>query len=567
MTKTYDTRSRAEILSAAHFGPYRAAPRLDEIGLRELRTLDKFFRFAQARAIAVPTVSDFLAFAEGDASPRQLENLRTAFDRLVPAGTPVCCTIRDAIREKKGTGRSCDRRDRQALAADPLMAPYCNLKGFEEVALEDLRVFARFLAFTAARGITVPTVDDYLAFGADVASSRRLRSLKAAIDALMPGSPAAHVILSEAIARKEPPKPAKAGSVLRPAAQRRVALDALPPAWRAKLSAWRTGFVALHEAVPAPSVIDNTEDILREYAKVQIDAGAPVAITIEGVRRMEASRTAHAKTRQAPAYTSQGDRPATRHTAVMRLRKFGDALGIDRLTLEAIRTHENALRADLQSVVPLKFGRYEQLPDLKETWQLAHALLEQSAEVKRRPTKIRLLNEAFCIAFWTLIPLRLGDGQLIWGKDIWYDGDCYRIDITTTKEDEPLRGRLHKRLEPFVDAVLLRGMNVDHLAHLHPLSQTEQVPVLRDVSGKGLADGYPSSAWRRHMGTGAHIARTRIHTELGQLGPEGVEMALALTAQRDARSQFAYQAAQFERAQRAKGQSMIDGLLAEVFDA
>lgn len=567
MTKTYDTRSRSEILSAAHFDPYRTAPRLDEIGLRELRTLDKFFRFAQARAIVVPTVSDFLTFAERDASPRQLENLRTAFDRLVPPGTSVLCTIRDAIRAKKGTGRSCDRRDRQVLAADPLMAPYCNLKGFEKVALEDLRVFARFLAFTAARGITVPTVDDYLAFGADVASSRRLRSLKAAIDALMPGSPAAHVILSEAIARKEPPKPAKAGSVLRPAAQRRVALDALPPAWRAKLTAWRTGLVALHEAVPAPSVIDNTEDILREYAKVQIDAGAPVAITIEGVRRMEASRTAHAKTRQAPAYTSQGDRPATRHTAVMRLRKFGDALGIDRLTLEAIRTHENALRADLQSVVPLKFGRYEQLPDLKETWQLAHALLEQSAEARRRPTKIRLLNEAFCIAFWTLIPLRLGDGQLIWGKDIWQDGDCYRIDITTTKEDEPLRGRLHKRLEPFVDAVLLRGLNVDHLAHLRTLSQTEQVPVLRDVSGKGLADGYPSSAWRRHMGTGAHIARTRIHTELGQLGPEGVEMALALTAQRDARSQFAYQAAQFERAQRAKGQSMIDGLLAEVFDA
>lgn len=567
MTKTYDTRSRSEILSAAHFDPYRTAPKLDEICLRELRTLDKFFRFAQARAIVVPTLSDFLTFAEVDASPRQLENLRTAFDRLVPPGTPVLCTIRDAIRAKKGVSRSCDLRDRQALGADPLMAPYCNLKGFKTVALEDLRVFARFLAFTAARGITVPTVDDYLAFVADVTSSRRLRSLRAAIDVLMPGSPAAHVILPEAIARKEPAQVAKAGSVPRPAAQRRIAYDALPSAWRAKLSAWRTGLVALHEAVPAPSVIDSTEDILREYAKVQIDAGATVAITIEGVRRMEASRTAHAKARQAPAYTSQGDRPATRHTAVMRLRQFGDALGVDRLTLEAIRAHENALRADLQSVVPLKFGRYEQLPDLKETWQLAHELLEQSTEAKRRPTKIRLLNEAFCIAFWTLIPLRLGDGQLIWGEDIWYDGDCYRIDITTTKEDEPLRGRLHKRLEPFLNAVLLRGMNADHLVHLRALSQTEQVPVLRDVSGKGLAGGYPSSAWRRHMGTGAHIARTRIHTELGQLRPEGVEMALALTAQRDARSQLAYQAAQFERAQRAKGQSMIDGLLAEVFDA
>jgi len=51
---------------------------------------------------------------------------------------------------------------------------------------------------------------------------------------------------------------------------------------------------------------------------------------------------------------------------------------------------------------------------------------------------------------------------------------------------------------------------------------------------------YPSSVWRRHFGTGAHTSRARVHTELGRLGPEGVEVA-----------------------QRRRGQDMVDGLLAE----
>ena len=566
MTKTYDTRSRAEILCAAYFAPYRSAPRLDEIGLRELRTLDRFFMYAGAGRISVPDLADFLAFAAEDTSTRQLENLRTAFDRLLPAGTPVLRTIRDAIRAKRGRSRVCDERGKDLLAADPLMAPYRELAGFGELSIEDLRVFARFLEFAAARGLSAPTVDDYLAFSADVTSSRRLRALKIAIDTLMPGNPAAHVILAEAIVRKSPPRLSRAGTVPRPVAARRVPCAALPQCWRARLDQWRTGIVAVHERLPAASVIDSMEDVLREYAKAQIDASAQVEITIEGIRRMEASRTAHAKARKDPRYADQGDRPATRHTAVMRLRQFGEALGIDRLTLEAIRAHENVLRAALTSVVPLKFGRFEELPGLKETWRLAHALLEQSAQTPRRKTKLRLLNEAFCIAFWTLIPLRLGDGQLVWGEGVEFDGDRYRIDIETTKEDEPLRGRLHMRLQPFLDGIVLRGMDPDHLGHLRDQSLADQITVLRNVSGKSLSREYPSTVWRKHMGTGAHIARTRVHTELGQLGPEGVEMALALAAQRDARTSLEYQATQVARAQRARGQEMMDGLLAEAFD-
>jgi hypothetical protein len=122
------------------------------------------------------------------------------------------------------------------------------------------------------------------------------------------------------------------------------------------------------------------------------------------------------------------------------------------------------------------------------------------------------------------------------------------------------------RLQPFLDGIVLRGMDPDHIGHLRDQSLADQITVLRNVSGKGLSREYPSTVWRKHMGTGAHIARTRVHTELGQLGPDGVDMALALAAQRDARTSLEYQATQVARAQRVRGQEMMDGLLAEAFD-
>ena len=99
--RTYDTRSREEILAAPHFAPFLDSPGLSAIGLRELRTLDRFFGFAEERGISVPAVADFLGFVEADRSTRRLDDLRTALDRLRPEGTPVreteiCAEVGDA---------------------------------------------------------------------------------------------------------------------------------------------------------------------------------------------------------------------------------------------------------------------------------------------------------------------------------------------------------------------------------------------------------------------------------------------------------------------------------------
>jgi hypothetical protein len=181
----------------------------------------------------------------------------------------------------------------------------------------------------------------------------------------------------------------------------------MPAAWRRVLTEMRSGMGSDLRAAPAASVVDNLEEVLREYAKVMLDRGLSLDITIEGVRALEDTRTAYAGTKKKPRYSHEGDRPVTRHTAIMRLRMFGEWLGVNPLVLAALRQHENALRRGLKSVNKLKEGRLERLPSLSDTWCLAEDLLTRGRTARRRQIGLRLMNEAAAIAIWTFLPLRL----------------------------------------------------------------------------------------------------------------------------------------------------------------
>jgi hypothetical protein len=564
MTKrAYDTRPRAEILAAPHFTPYLEAHRLGEIGIRELRTLDAFFEWANRHKVQVPTVAEFLAFTADRSSSRRLENLRTALDRILPQGTAIQQTVRDAIREKKPRSRRCDRRSRSEIIAAVHFADYRHLGGLADIPLEHLRVLDLFLCFAATRHIQIPSVEDFLCFAGDKQSSRRLRSLKSALDVLLPGNPAVLLTLQDAIRQKSPVPVSKTPPTGRPEAEYRVPETVLPDDWQRVLAALRLGEDVAGMRPPATSTLRNMTDVLREYARIMVDAGLPVTITIDGLRRLEAARTARAVARTDPKYQDHGNRPATRHTAVQRIRMFAEYLCLEPLVVSAIRAHENQLRCKLAFVVPLKFGKLDDLPSLSETWQLAEGLLRKSNMSKRRQTKLRLLNEAVILALWTLLPLRLADGQLLWGVNIGWTGEGYQVDIDTQKADVPLRGRLHPNLTPFLDALILNGMDPVYLETMREIALAQGLPLFRGTTGKMLARTYPSKVWAAHMGTGAHISRARVHTDLGKLGPEGVEAALGLSAQSDPRSRKFYQGLAVAAAMMVRGQDMMEELLDE----
>lgn len=547
----YDTRSVAEILASARFAPYRELRGIETLSKREASVLDRFLAWVETTAIHAPTPEDLVAFSNAAGSQRILLDLRCALGTFLPLDAAIRETVQNAIRLQIPRSRRCDWRNRAVIVASPYFAPYRDLDGIDDIALEDLRVLDRFLAFAAARGIEIPTVEDFLRFTSETASSRRLRSLEAAFLKILPGSPAIVLTLRAAIARKAPRQQRARGRPQRPA-RVSVPLCALPAIWQDRLADLRAG-AALGGARPlSESTIGSIEDTLRAYAHAQISAGRPVTLSVIGVRLHEA------------VLRARGARPMTLLTAATRLRQFAVRIGEDRLLVDALRVHENALRRASAAAVKLKETRLAALPDLRATWTLAHALLERSIAAGSRATRARLRNEACCIAFWSLIPLRLADSQLRWGEEIWWDDDCYRIDVTTSKCRVPLRGRLHARLTPFLDAVALGDVDPDYIDEMRARLTEERAFLFRTSAGRALARSWPSKVWREHLGTGAHISRSRIHSELGRLGPEGVDAALALCAQADPETRRHYQSSRLHDALMSQGQDLVDRLLAEI---
>jgi hypothetical protein len=99
------------------------------------------------------------------------------------------------------------------------------------------------------------------------------------------------------------------------------------------------------------------------------------------------------------------------------------------------------------------------------------------------------------------------------------------------------------------------------------------LPDLRDAIMKARAPVFPKSngaprtvhslskRWRKHLGTGSIISRTRIHTLLGALGEHGTRAALALCAQRSPRTAKWYQAENLAGRRMLESQDMIAGLI------
>ncbi|MGP3699696.1 hypothetical protein [Rhodobacter sp. NSM] len=269
------------------------------------------------------------------------------------------------------------------------------------VGLEDLRVLDRFLVFAASRGIESPSAEDFLAFSEDTGSTRRLRSLEAALLALLPGNPAVLLVLREAIRRKAPPRtPATSRAPRKVICS--VPLEDMPASWQEALLALRQGDAFGGFEALALSTVKSMEEVLRAYVGTLAAAGLTPELGISGIRLHEDALRIRRRAR-----------PTTLHIATLRLRQFAQRTGEDAGLIEALRCHEKSLRRSLSSVVPLKEARLAALPEMRACWRHALALLALSRRRGNRSLRARQRNKAFALAFWMLIPLRLEDGRLL----------------------------------------------------------------------------------------------------------------------------------------------------------
>jgi len=180
---------------------------------------------------------------------------------------------------------------------------------------------------------------------------------------------------------------------------------------------------------------------------------------------------------------------------------------------------------------------------------------------------------AAALMFLSIIPLRNQDTVLRWGEHIRHladddpaddpdeDGEPeplgYHLDLRTSKRGVELPGPLAPILTPYLDALILQGRDERLLPQLRKQAAMARLPVFPKSGGRARGVDSLSERWRAHLGVGSGISRTRIHTMLGNLGEHGVRAALALCAQRSARTARWYQADALARRQMLGSQEMI----------
>nr|WP_321444799.1 hypothetical protein [uncultured Cohaesibacter sp.] len=460
---------------------------------------------------------------------------------------------------------------------DELLAPYEAMPTFSQLDDGHKKRLAKFLRYTHLHGITAPTKQDFLDYSAKHEPPNTLIALRSTFNILFPGHPVVGPALQAAItektftynnAHRKPRKKAK-----RKPAKYRCPVSEWPAPWQQIWAQLRNGHRPSGGKAFSESLLENMQDVISEYVWTLKTAGVPVVIDAAGVRILEQTKKDRAPSAEEATYQNQRCRARTLQTATMRLRQFGKELGVSPQILADLSKHINKLESDAAAESPLKFGRYERVPSYKDIYRLACQLLKDSSTATHRKTKNKLRNQAAVIALWLFIPLRLTDGLLRWGDDITYDAETgrYKINVATNKTGQSIRASLHPKLSRFFDALVFDEVNPE--VGTGWLNQERQrlieakAPVFHDHLGKMYVKKRPSKIWREHFGTGAHIARTMAHTELGKRGAKGVAMAMALCAQRDIKTRLAYQADALHDALFKESQSLMDQLVADILSS
>ncbi|WP_114011335.1 hypothetical protein [Cohaesibacter intestini] len=472
--------------------------------------------------------------------------------------------------QQHGKNPSRDKRGGVPSDAD-LLAPYKSILTFDQLTEIHQNRLLKFLHFAHVRNIKTPTKQDFLDFSIDREPAGMLIRLREVFQILFPGHPMIVFDLNEAILEKtriyEANHRAPRQKKRRKPAQYSIDIAGWPANWQAVWHQMQSRQCPSGHKPFAESTLQIIQEVLSGYVWALTNAGLPIEINVENLKAYEEARKERAPKDEEAAYMNQGKRAETFRTATRRLIQFGTELGIDPAILDNFRIHEKFLEKAAEGEESLKYGRLGGVPDYRTIYRCACTLLLESSKVRHRKSRCTLRNEAAVIALWMFMPLRLTDGQLRWGSDIDFRGGRYCIDVSTNKTGKRIMVRLHPKIDQFFDALILGELSHDlgpaQLALEREKLVKNEMPVFRTLEGKMLHKKFPSRTWNKHFGTGAHIARTKAHTELGKQGEAGMNRALALCAQTSFKTRLHYQAEAVDAAMVSQSQDMMDDMIAE----
>lgn len=457
-----------------------------------------------------------------------------------------------------------DRRRAEHILSEARWQPLRHLAS--RLDLTGLRDVDRLLKLCEAEGIShIDDISEALIDRIDhgsISHSYQLR-LARALAALLPGT-----ILADRAARNAAlrlrqwtatrPRP-KIGRIY--VAKKSVPERDLPAEWQAALADMRAGLGSASDRAPAPKMVDTIAMKVRQLAKSAADRCLNVDLSKDALAALHEDMNA------------RGVSSITKRATCSALGRFAQYIAAP----AEIRGELRRLTAFHDTNAAKEIKRKEitlQNVDLSAARVLAKAkeLLSEASTVTNPRSALTRRNEAFCLAVFSIIPLRLSDTRCAFGEELTWDGAQWALQLTTSKNGVEYACRIDKYLTPYIDAMVLHGLDPAYLEEARADCLSRRRPVLMNASRAGVGYNYVSDVWRRHVGTGEHITRTEIHETFAVArGAEGTELALAACAQTSPRSAAHYHGERLRRARLAAMQEVMlalaEGLPDDAFGA
>lgn len=480
----------------------------------------------------------FLEFAAEVGSRGALIDLEKALQRSLSGCEALKAELRAAVTDHRR--RVDGRKMRSEILAAAWWKPFLPQSNMDILHIHEVARLDTWLRWLHERGIRSPGSQDYISFASKWASEQPLTALQATFAKLgIPRVPSVEIELNLAISGIRA-KRTGAGQRVRTSWPRRlsVAPDELPPNWRALLDAiMERGEDASHVRI-SRKFLPTVEGALRTLCFCCGREGRVPEISEQTALLL------------VEELKGRGVRAATLQITVSALARIAVPLGVDEAQISRLRRIEQELHRKRRGEIPLKFSRLSKVGSVRRVLGLAVDLLAASKDETSLELRVAKLNGATALALFSLLPLRVADTNLRWGEELSFNGTRYRLDLCTSKTGAEFHGEICDFVTPFLDAMLLRGCDARFLDSERKKALQAKKNLFCHANGRYLSEKRVSNLWWRHLGIRPHIARTLIHSELGSLGAEGVEMALSMCAQRDPKTAAFYQ-----------GRAMHDALL------
>lgn len=422
-----------------------------------------------------------------------------------------------------------------------------------DLSIGAIRVADQFFEFCKGRGIRDLSAEHVLAFDPWKSPSRLARLLTALRALYGLEHPATHVVERARQAKcrahraKKQSDSSKTKHLVRASCS--VSNAELPAHWLQTLERLAAGQQVRGRGA-ALSSVRNMRNYARQLVFAARENGAPEDFDLQSLKAYHA------------ALEERGLRSSSMEIQFRFLGRLAFFVGADADICRKISAATAYHRGKRLLASKRKEDQFLKLPDLGEIFLLADRLQSEGLRASHATVRNTKLVDAAVLTFLSLVPLRNEDTVLRWGKHISLvarpeDEWIYRIDTSVSKTHVNFQGFLHPILNPFLEAILLQGQHEAFLPRIRAEAIRRQAPVFPKSTGEPRNARSLSRRWAVHFGMGSHIARTHLHTVLGQMGPAGVEAALSLCAQRSIQTRIEYQAEAYHNVLIRRGQASL----------